>query len=603
MQSNRVINQTGGTIAALLFLAAGCNSIVGLDKISIDASGAANSAGASGTHMGGTTGNPQGGDASSAGSALVAGGSSGSTVSGGEAGAAETQVGDCTTNQECTDRASLAASTGTGGAAGSGGTGAGGTAGTGSGGAGSSVVAAVCVKQGVSHCVSLLSDDCNLITGDYLNNNAIILGSLFSTKGATAATNLPRQQSAELAIEQINAAGGVPTGNTSANARPLVLVSCDESTNLVRAAGHLVNELQVPAIVGPNTSQDTLDVSTKVTVPGGTVVVSPTGVASSIAALTDNDLTWLMVPSDVQRAPLMISQINELEQTLKADRAESVVKLGVVFRNDALGVGTRTSLNDLVLNGKPLADPINLNQNVQIDPYNGSDANEQTIITKYVAFAPDIIVLAGTAEAITKVMVPLEAAWTAANRPSYVLIDSTKVPELLTATTNNEDLRLRIRGTGITPGPVGKNTPGETFNGFQVDYGVRFSATATISGMGPSHDAAYAIGLALAATSDQPVSGKSVAAGLRKLAGGSTVLEATGTNVLAAFQKLAAGQQVTEVGTFGMLDWDPNGAVKGGTLEMWCVGGPATKPAYASSGLTFDVKSQQQGGKAYVQCP
>ena len=45
--------------------------------------------------------------------------------------------------------------------------------------------------------------------------------------------------------------------------------------------------------------------------------------------------------------------------------------------------------------------------------------------------------------------------------------------------------------------------------------------------MGPSHDAAYAIGLALAATTDQPVSGKSVAAGLRKLAGGTTVLVAT----------------------------------------------------------------------------
>ena len=614
MQSNRVINQTNGTITGLFLLVAGCNSIVGLDKISIDATARSNSAGASGTHTGGT-GDPAGGDSSIAGSAGGTGGTGGtgggmanggttvggtaSTPAGGEGGAPDVPMGDCTTNQECTDRASAAAPA----SAGSGGTGGGaGSGGAGSGGAGSGVVAAVCVKQGLSHCVSLLSDDCNQITGDYLNNDAIILGSLFSTKGTTAATNLPRQHSAELAIEQINAAGGVPHGTTSSNARPLVMVSCDESTNLVRAAGHLVNDLQVPAIVGPNTSQDTLDVSTKVTVPGGTVVMSPTGVASSIAALTDNDLTWLMVPSDVQRAPLMISQINTLEQSLKTARSKSIIKLGVVFRNDALGIGTRTSLNDLMLNGKPLADALNLGQNVQIDPYNSADTDEQAMITKYVSFAPDIIVLAGTAEAITKVMVPLEAAWTAPDRPNYVLIDSTKVPELLAATTNSDNLRMRIRGTGITPGPAGKNTPGETFNGFQVDYGVRFTASATISGMGPSHDAAYAIGLALAATSDQPVSGKSVAAGLRKLAGGSTVLEATGTNVLAAFQKLVAGQSIAEVGTFGMLDWDSNGAVKGGTLEMWCVGGPTTKPVYASSGLMFDVKSQQQSG-AYVQCP
>jgi branched-chain amino acid transport system substrate-binding protein len=581
MQSTRIINQTGGAIAALFSLAIGCNSIIGLDKISLDAAEPADSAGASGAHMGGT-GNAQGGVQSQAGSVSVAGGGSTSVATGGESGAPDTPVGDCTTNQECTDRASAGV--------------------VGAAGAGPETVAAVCVKQGLSHCVPLLSEDCNLITGDYLNDQAIILGSLFSTKGATAATNLPRQQSAELAIEQINAAGGVPSGSTSANPRPLVLVSCDESTNLVRAAGHLVNDLHVPAIVGPNTSQDTLDVSTKVTVPGGTVVMSPTGVASSIAALTDNDLTWLMVPSDVQRAPLMISQINALEQSLLLS-GKLVVKLGVVFRNDALGIGTRTSLNDLVLNGKPLADVLNLGQNVQIDPYNGTDANEQTIISKYVSFAPDIIVLAGTAEAITKVMVPLEAAWTAPDRPNYVLIDSTKVPELLTAVTNNDDLRMRIRGTGITPGPAGPNTPGETFNGFRVDYAVRFpGSTTTISGMGPAHDAAYAIGLALAASSDQPVSGKSVAAGLRKLAGGPTVLEATGTNVLAAFQKLVAGQLVSEVGTFGMLDWDVNGAVKGGTLEMWCVGGPTTKPAYGSSGLIFDVKTKQQTG-TYVQCP
>jgi ABC-type branched-subunit amino acid transport system substrate-binding protein len=599
MASTRVINQTGGTIAALFFLAAGCNSIVGLDKISVNADEPADSAGASGAHTGGvgdtTGGKPSNaGSGSNGGSGSTAGGSGAGSTSKGGAGGSESMPtagdggapdlpGDCTTNQECTERASAAV--------------------VGAAGAGPENVPAVCVKQGSAHCVPLLSDDCKTITGDYTNDQAIIVGSLFSTLGATAPTNILRQQSAELAIEQINAAGGVPSGSTSANPRPLVMVSCDESTNLVRAAGHLVTDLHVPAIVGPNSSQDTLDVSTKVTVPGGAVVISPTSVASSIAALQDNDLTWLMVPSDVQRAPLMISQINALEASLKDARSETVVKLGVLFRNDALGIGTRTSLNDLVINGKPLADPLNLGQNLQIDPYNSTDTTEQPIVTKYVNFAPDIIVLAGTAEAITKIMVPLEAQWTAPNRPSYVLIDSVKVPELLAAATNNEDLRMRIRGTGITPGPGGKNTPAETFNGFQVDYGVRFpGSSSTTSGMGPAHDAAYAIGLALAATTDQPVSGKSVAAGLRKLAGGTTTLEATGTNVLAAFQKLAAGQQVTEVGTFGMLDWDANGAVKGGTLEMWCVGGPATKPAYQSSGLIFDIKAQTQSG-AYVQCP
>jgi hypothetical protein len=183
-----------------------------------------------------------------------------------------------------------------------------------------------------------------------------------------------------------------------------------------------------------------------------------------------------------------------------------------------------------------------------------------------------------------------------------VLIDSTKVPELLTAVTNNEDLRQRVRGTGITPGPSGKNTPAEAYNGFKIDYDVRYpGSTSTISGMGPAHDAAYAIGLALAATKDQPVSGASIAAGLRKLASGATKLTTLGTNLLPAFQKLTNGSGITAVGSFGVLDWDANGAVKGGTLEMWCIGGTAEKPVYQSSGLLFDIMSQQQSG-AYKQC-
>jgi ABC-type branched-subunit amino acid transport system substrate-binding protein len=580
MSSNRVIHQASYAAALVVSMVAGCNNIVGLDKVSVSDEPSASGSTAGQSNTAGGTG----------GTASTAGGSDGGTANGGGdtvpmgGDAGGPAMGDCTTNQECIDRAEEDVM---------------GVAGAG---AVTDATASVCIKTPIPHCVKLLSDDCDTITGDYTNDSAIILGSLFSTKGTTAPTNILRQQSATLAIEQIDASGGVPGGSTSASGRPLVMVSCDESTNLVRAATHLVSDLHVPAIVGPNTSQDTLDVSNQVTIPGGTVVMSPTGVASSIASLIDNDLTWLMVPSDVQRAPLMINQIGVLEQTLKQARNETTVKLGVVFRNDALGIGTRTSLNDLVINGKSMTDPVNLNNNVQIDGYSVTDTTLQPLVTKYVTFAPDIIVLAGTAEAITEMMVPLEAQWTGPNRPSYVLIDSTKVPELLAAATGNDDLRHRIRGTGITPGPTGNNTPGDTFNSFVLDFTQRYpGGSATTSGMGPSHDAAYAIGLALAATRTEPVSGASVAKGLRQLAGGTTVLEATGTNILAAFQKLAGGDEITSIGTFGNLAWDANGAVLGGTLEMWCIGASAAKPVYASSGLMFDIKSQTKSG-AYVQC-
>lgn len=461
---------------------------------------------------------------------------------------------------------------------------------------------AICV-QPEGKCVELLTEDCTRITGDFLRDDAIVLGSLFSTTGAQASTNLQREQSAVLAIEELNAAGGVPTGATSAAGRPLVLVSCDEAANLDRAGAHLINELRVPAIIGPNTSQDTLKLSTSISIAAGTLLLSPTAVASSIADLVDSDLTWLMVPSDVQRAPLMIEQIGEIEQLLRSERQTDTLKLGVIFRNDALGTGTRVALGSLVFNGQPLADPVNIGNLVRIDPYDYTQPDQNALVDAYEQFAPDIIVVAGTAEAITKIVQPLEERWSdadasTATRPYYVMIDSTKVPELLEAVEGNDDLRTRVRGTGVTSDA--RSMP--IYDAFKIDYQQRFpGSSASTSGMGPSYDAAYAIAYALSATHAEPISGASIAHGLRKLAGGSAVMEIGPTKILAAFQRLAAGESISAVGTFGPLQWDANGAVVGGTIEMWCIGTSGGMPVYRSSGLTLDIATQQTHG-AYVAC-
>ncbi len=527
-------------VSSLFFLGSvGCNAVIGLNKMSID------------------------------------------TAVGTDAATSDTVI--CATNAECTEQATAAAAADADADAGS----------------STATVPAICL-QPEGRCVTLTSEDCTQVTGDYENDRSIVIGSLFAVQGTTATQNIPRQQSAMLAIEEINAAGGIPT-STYGSARPLAMVSCNTSSNLVRAANHLVNDLNVPAIVGPNTSQDTLDVSNKVTIQAGVVVLSPSAVAASIADLLDNDLTWLMVPSDNQRAQLMIRNINDVETSLKSERSVSTVKLSIIYRNDALGIGTRTSMDALIINGAPLSDPINAGSadgNVHIDPYDATLTDYSPIINKELAFAPDIVVLAGTAETVTKVLTPLEQQWTpGTNRPYYYLIDPSKGPELLAAVTGNDDLRLRVRGTGATPGadslPVS--------NAFNLDFLARYGASPTASGTGPSYDAAYSIAYALAATKDLPVTGANIATGLRKLAGGSTTIETGTQDLLAAFQNLASGQTITGIGTYCPLEWDDNGSVMGGTIEMWCIGMSGTTPVFQSSGLTFDIKTQSYAG-SYVQC-
>ncbi len=456
----------------------------------------------------------------------------------------------------------------------------------------------VCVKP-EGKCVALLSEDCDTITGDPRQENVIVLGSLFSTKGAQAETNKQRQQSAMLAVTEINSLGGIPS--PSGGTRELVMVSCNETEGAWKRAGdHLVNELHVPAIVGPNTSQDTIDVSTQISVPGGTVMMTPSAVASEIGDLADDDLTWLMVPSDVQRAPLMIRQINDIERQIKEQRGMNPVKLSVITRGDALGIGTRTSLNSLRLNDRPLSEQIGTDKTVLLDTYEPSIKEpNQELISKHVTFIPDIVVLAGTAEAITYVMKPLEEAWTAGTRPQYVLIDSTKVPELLTLVTGNDDLRKRVRGTGIVPGSESASVY-ETFK--QAYLSVYPGSSASISGMGPSYDAAYSIAYAIAAAGDDAITGATVSRELRKLAGGATTIEVGRQDVTRAFQQLSEGERIRAIGTFGPLEWNENGTVVGGTLEMWCISAPGSgTPAYRSSTLLFDLATNTESG-SYVQC-
>src|SRR5262245_38003741 len=120
-------------------------------------------------------------------------------------------------------------------------------------------------RPATQRCVALRSAQCGAVSGPAEDDSAILIGSLFTTSGPQAAVNLARQQAAQLAIAELNAGGGLPSLGMRAQ-RPLVLVSCDANGGAVAAAEHLVHELGSAAIVGPDASQDFIDVALQVTI-------------------------------------------------------------------------------------------------------------------------------------------------------------------------------------------------------------------------------------------------------------------------------------------------------------------------------------------------
>jgi ABC-type branched-subunit amino acid transport system substrate-binding protein len=513
------------------------------------------------------------------------------------------ELPECTTNAQCTTKLS----------------------------AGGSAVPAVCVHEPAAKCVALSSPDCTTITGNYMDERAVLIASLGATTGAQAATNLARQQSAMMAVEEINASnasGGILQSTTPGDVRKLFMLSCDANANLGRAATHLISELHVPAIVGPNLSQDTLDLTLgnrglPSSAQAGTALLSPAAVASAIATIPDNGLSFMMVPSDIQRVPLMERRIGDLEAQLRTRHTPAGIKVAIYYRGDALGQGTRDGLATLTVNGVSLAAAINAGK-AREDQYDPLGTDNGALVAQYIAFQPDIIIVVGTAEAVTYFTKPLEAAWptgtAAPPRPFYVAIDSTKVPELLTQVSGQagSDERKRWSGTGITPTPESQ----QAFTSFQVAYGQRWkdpvtgvAAPATVSGMGPAYDAVYTIALSLVGKRDAVIRGSMIAGGMPSLASNPQPCASD----LSGFQApcfsisehsrtlyqnmsmLLGAQAVTEVGTFGRLEWDGQGAKTNGLIELWCIDGSGPKPVYASGGQTYDVKSQATAG-SYTQC-
>ena len=448
---------------------------------------------------------------------------------------------------------------------------------------------AICVKT-TGTCVPLTTPECPRVLGDPMNDDAVFVGTLLGT--SAAATSDAERAAFMAAAELATAPAAIPK---------LVVIGCDVAGDALVPARHLVDDLHVSAMLGPGRAEDVVAVTQQVSAPGGTLLMTDSP-ATSIANLADEDLTWRDVSSDAQRAKLVIEQMNELETLLRATRALATVKLAIVNADDALGTSARDAITGkLILNGHFVLDAANAAY-VSVDGYGAGDATAAgAIATAYARdFRPDIVFLT-SADQIASVMLPLERSLAAAritDHPYYVLTDPAKTGDLLARIDSGDlpsDIRRRIRGVGPVAGAASAPALADFTSAFTARYGAAPAVSA-----GASYDAMYAVAYAVATTTDLPAGGPRVGHGLRSLAVGNPAF--VGAKAIADISsQLVQKQSVSLSGTSGPLQWDASGDLRGGSLEVWCVGARDGAAVYGSSGMTMDVQTQVVGG-AYVQC-
>ncbi len=125
--------------------------------------------------------------------------------------------------------------------------------------------------------------------------DSVKIGFLGGFTGPIESLTPPIQMGAEMAVANINDAGGV-------NGRKIEIVTgdtaCVDATAAANAADRLVNSEGVSAIVGALCSGSTISAANNAAVPGGVVMVSPASTSPAVTELDDNDLVFRTVPSD-----------------------------------------------------------------------------------------------------------------------------------------------------------------------------------------------------------------------------------------------------------------------------------------------------------------
>ena len=150
----------------------------------------------------------------------------------------------------------------------------------------------VTCRKDTKQCATLLSATCSNVYGDYKSDDAIILGFILSLKGSSMSSGVDEVQSAQLALDDFaNTVVGLPAA-ADGKPRPIALVECDDDSGddqnnatLLASGQHLVNDVGVPAILGPDWSGGCTALINNVTIPAKVLVISPAATSATLTGI------------------------------------------------------------------------------------------------------------------------------------------------------------------------------------------------------------------------------------------------------------------------------------------------------------------------------
>jgi branched-chain amino acid transport system substrate-binding protein len=356
------------------------------------------------------------------------------------------------------------------------------------------------------------------------------IGLLFDVTGPVANFVPPMLDAAKLAVDQVNAQGGILGGKKLAT---IVADTQGSPQVAVDAANKLVNAEKVPVVVGPLLSGTTLASAQSVIIPAGVVQISPTATTPALTTLKDHDWVFRVVPSDAYQGPVLARLLID----------KGIKRVALTYSNNDYAVGIAGTFRTAYkkLGGVITAD-------IRHEEKKSTYRTELAQLAKGKPQALVLIAFAG-ASGVTIVKEALEGGFF----HQFIGTDALR-DKLLIDQVGADNLKT----TFFTSPSAPPGTP--SLDAFEKAYSAAYGSTKDKLFIQQVYDATFMAALAIekAGSTDR----KKIRAALRQI--GSPGGEIIGPgDWKKAVDAIAAGKKITYVGAACDCHFDKNGDVAG----------------------------------------
>lgn len=490
--------------------------------------------------------------------------------------------------------------------------------------------AAICRKSD-RKCVVLQTAECpDILAGEgtsrVTDDNALVIGYIGVQN--SAAYGVQHLRAARLAqADFTTSVKGIPSFDGSGSSRPVIIVGCNETNvgddGLLNGAKHLVNDLEVPVIIGPIDSADIGIVRTSLAEPKGVMMLQTN--SNGGGPRDPAPLYWGMTGSIEDFLASQVAQIDEL--------AKRAVVRGIKTQNEPLRIllvsentyaGNLISsyiLQHLVFDGKPalehdastfrvadMGNPI-FDPVTTPAPFSYVAAN---VLPPAFQLKPHIIIQGGQSGAFPPFVIQaIEDQWkTATNnapRPLYHSPTPGTPATLPLVLGVHPDVVNRVFVELDTaenpPDPVRLAQWLARYNQANLDAQLTTeSAQTTILN---AYDAVYLAELAMTAVGNAPLTGRNVANAFLKLASGGPDVTDEPASIPNALATLSRGSTLTLNGLGGRFAFDPVTASPPGGSGLFCLKlDPERGLITKSTGISYSgIQKKQLGTWDNSACP